>query len=217
VSRLRWGLVKFGLVGATAIVLAVVYALGVSWWFAPLAAVDGNGRLGYLLFDVQGIAPIGYTLFALALGIFAGTVWHRMLPAMGATLAGFAVVRILVETLARPRYMAARTASIPIASTRQFNEFSGDWVSSSGVTNGDGKLVVPNSGMHCVTSGATHGQPSCGSDLLQQGLGPGPFSNWQQFQPADRFWAFQGIEVGIFVTLTALLLYVAIRRLRRIS
>lgn len=217
VSRMRWGLTKGGLVGAAAIVLAVGYALGVSWWFAPLAAVDGNGRLGYLIFDVQGIAPIGYTLFALALGIFASTVWHRMMPAMGVTLAGFVVVRVLVETLARPHYMTPETATSPITSTRELNEFSGNWISAQGVVNAKGTLVVPNGGMHCPSAGGTHGQPSCSHELVQQGLGPGPFSNWEQYQPADRFWAFQGIEVGIFVVLAALLLYVAIRRLRRIS
>jgi hypothetical protein len=37
------------------------------------------------------------------------------------------------------------------------------------------------------------------------------------YQPADRFWAFQGIETGIFVALAVLLLYLAIRRIRRIA
>ncbi|MFE4256434.1 ABC transporter permease [Streptomyces sp. NPDC056910] len=89
VSRLRWALVKFGLVGAVTVLLAVAYALGVSWWYEPLAA-NGNGRFGYLWFEVQGIAPIGYTLFAVSLGIFAGTFARRVLPAMAVTLAGFA-------------------------------------------------------------------------------------------------------------------------------
>jgi ABC-2 family transporter len=215
VSRLRWGLVKFGLIGALAIVLAVVYALGVSWWFGPLVA-NGIGRLTYIVFDVQGIAPVGYTLFALALGIFAGTVWHRMLPAMGVTLGGFAVVRILTEVLARPRYMSPETASSPITSSRRLNDYTGDWVQKGGIINGNGKLVLSNQGMSC--SGAPKGATAhCGDQLVQQGLGPGPFSNWEQYQPADRFWAFQGIEVGIFVVLAAILVYVAIRRLRRIA
>jgi ABC-type multidrug transport system ATPase subunit len=38
-----------------------------------------------------------------------------------------------------------------------------------------------------------------------------------QYQPGDRFWAFQGIETVIFVALAALLLYLAIRRIRRIA
>jgi hypothetical protein len=48
------------------------------------------------------------------------------------------------------------------------------------------------------------------------GVGPGSY-NWQLYQPAVRFWAFQGIETGIFVALAAVLMYLAIRRIRRIA
>jgi hypothetical protein len=37
------------------------------------------------------------------------------------------------------------------------------------------------------------------------------------YQPGDRFWLFQGIETAIFVALAGLLLYLAIRRVRRIA
>ncbi|MBL1097776.1 ABC transporter permease [Streptomyces coffeae] len=220
VTRLRWALVTFGLVGTFVTVLAVVYALGVSWWFAPLAAA-GGGRLSYTAFDIQGIAPIGYSLFALALGIFAGTVCRKVLPAMGVTLAGYALVRILIETLARPRYLAPRTLSVPITSNQQFNTLSGDWIYSQGVINANGKLVVPNTTYTCGappgSAHASHGAASCGSNLVQQGLGPAPFKNWIQYQPADRFWAFQTIETVAFLALAALLLYLAVRRLRLIA
>ena len=54
---------------------------------------------------------------------------------------------------------------------------------------------------------------ACGAEL---GLQPGAY-NWQLYQPADRFWLFQGIETGIFVVLALLLLYLAVRRIRRIA
>jgi hypothetical protein len=59
--------------------------------------------------------------------------------------------------------------------------------------------------------------PSCGDQLIQQGLGPAPFGNWMRYQPSSRFWAFQGIETGIFLALTALLLYLAVCHIRRIA
>jgi hypothetical protein len=61
------------------------------------------------------------------------------------------------------------------------------------------------------------GGGACGSELTTQGLGPGPYSNWMQYQPGSRFWAFQSIETGIFLVLTVLLLYLAVRRIRRIA
>jgi ABC-type transport system involved in multi-copper enzyme maturation permease subunit len=224
VSRRHWALVKFGLLGAITLLLAAAYALGMTWWFGPLVA-NGGGRLTPISFDVQGIAPIGYTLFAVALGIFASTMWKKILPAMGATLAGFVVVRVLVETLARPQYLRPLTASLPITGSEQFNNDSGAWISSSGIVNGTGRLVMPNAFIGCASPGGnasvSGAVPSstdpCGGGLLSQGLGPAPFSNWVQYQPASRFWEFQGIETGIFLALSAILLYLAIRRIRRIS
>ncbi|NUL04276.1 ABC transporter permease subunit [Streptomyces lunaelactis] len=212
VGRLRWALVKFGLVGAVTILLAVLYALGVSWWYAPMAA-NGNGRFGYLWFDVQGIAPIGYTLFAVALGIFAGTLSRRVLPAMAITLAGFAVVRIAVETLARDHYMSAKTLTYGLASTQGPNPASHDWVLSQGLRDADGKLVLENASVGCPP--ATDAS-SCMREMAERGLGPGS-SNWQLYQPGDRFWAFQAIETGIFLTLAVLLALLAIRRIRHIA
>jgi hypothetical protein len=148
VSRKHWALVKFGVVGAITLVLSAAYTLGMDWWSQPLVA--NGGRMGPIVFDIEGIAPIGYTLFAVALGILASTMWKKVLPAMGVTLAGYAAVRILIETLARPYYMSPLTASIPITSTEQFNDATGDWIMSNGVINGAGKLVLPNTGIGCA-------------------------------------------------------------------
>jgi hypothetical protein len=211
VSRRRWAATEFGLVGAVALIFATAYALGADWWSGPLIA--GGGRMGQLVFDFEGVVPIAYTLFAVALGVLVGAVSKKVLPAMGVSLAGYVVVRVLIEVFARPRYQSPLTASFPVASNDQFNT-PGAWTSSQGIVNGAGKLVQPNSFMTCAGSGGTG---SCGDQLAQQGLGPAPFSNWQQYQPASRFWEFQGIEAGIFLALTAILVCLAFRRVRGIS
>jgi hypothetical protein len=205
VSRLHWVLVKFGLVGGITAVLAVGYALGVSWWFRPLVSAS-TGRLGYISFDVQGIVPIAYTLFALALGVFAGAFWHRVLPAMGIALVGFTVVRVAVEVLARPRYLPAQSLTFSPDGNQTPNMASGDWVLSRGVRNAAGEMVSPGAEI------GPCGPGGCGSNEA----GPGSY-NWQQYQPGDRFWTFQGIETGIFVLLTAALVFFAFRRLRTLA
>lgn len=206
VGRLRWALVKFGLVGAITTVLAVGYALGVSWWFQPLVRAS-TGRLTYVAFDVQGIVPIAYTLFALALGVFAGTWWRKVVPAMGIALVGFAAVRVAIEVLARPRYLPAQTLSFGASDGRTPNPASGDWVMSQGIRNAAGDLVLPGAQMAC-------GPRGCGDD--GGGAGPGAY-NWMEYQPGDRFWTFQAIETGIFVVLAAALVYFALRRLRTVA
>ncbi|MEU7773457.1 transporter [Micromonospora taraxaci] len=213
VGRTRWALMKFGLVGAGALVLATVYGLGVSWWVDPLNKAAHEGRLGMIVFDLQGIAPIGYTVFAVALGVFAGTVWKRMLPAMGITLAGYIGVRAAVELLARPHYQPARTQTFPIMGDGPPVVSRGDWILTQGIRNSDGTLVAENMRIQCPTGGKGPDGRVCGAEL---GLDSGAY-NWQLYQPADRFWLFQGIETGIFVALALLLLYLAVRRIRRIA
>ncbi|GIG55779.1 transporter [Longispora fulva] len=214
ISRRRWALVKFGLVGSVTLAVAVVYGLGMSWWLAPLGQSGHPSRFDVLLFDMQGIAPIGYTVFAVALGVFAGTVWHKVLPAMAATLTGFVGVRIALTTLARPHYLPARILTYPVkGAVLQPNRTLGDWVQSFGVRDATGKLVAANSEIACSADATASGTTDCGAGL---GIGPGAY-NWQQYQPAGRFWLFQGIETGIFLALAGLLLYLAIRRIRRIA
>ena len=223
VSRRRWALVKFGLIGAATVVVSAVYTFGMDWWSAPLVA--NGSRLGPVEFDIAGAAAIAYTLFAVALGIFAGTQWRKVLPAMGVTLAGYAVVRVLIETLARPRYLSPLTSSLPITGSEQLNNVSGAWIYSNGITNGAGKLVMANTTISCggrggnvsVSGAVPNSTDPCDGGLLSQGLGPGPFSNTMRYQPASRFWEFQGIESGIFLALAAILIYLAIRRIRRVA
>lgn len=207
VSRTRWALVKFGLIGGFTLLVAVVYALGVSWWFTPLVGAVST-RLEYLAFDVQGVVPVAYTLFAVALGIFAGTHWRKVLPAMGVALAGFAVVRVGVEVLARPRYLPAESLTYALGRTDTTVNFaSGNWVQSQGIRDGAGKLIMPDAKIGACPETDSF----CSREI--QSMGPGAH-NWELYQPGDRFWLFQGIETGIFLALTALLLALAVRRLR---
>ncbi|MEV1331319.1 transporter [Micromonospora costi] len=212
ISRQRWALVKVGTVGAVVLSLAVCYGLGMSWWVDPLTKTAHEGRFGFIVFDLQGVVPIGYTLFAVALGIFAGTVWRRMLPAMAVTLFGYVGVRAVVEVLARPRFQPAETLTFPVSGTEP-QVTRGDWILSSGVRNADGKMVLNDGNLMCPPPDRMPPGKTCGEEL---GLGPGAY-NWQLYQPADRFWLFQGIETGIFVALALLLVYLAVRRIRRIA
>ncbi|WP_435207904.1 transporter [Micromonospora sp. bgisy143] len=213
VGRARWALVKFGLVGVGVVLVAALYGLGISWWVEPLTSAAREGRLGLIVFDLQGIVPIGYTLFAVALGIFAGTVWKRMLPAMGITLAGFIGVRAAVEILARPHYQPARTQTFPIEGDGPADIGRGDWILTQGVRNPDGTMIAEDTRIQCPSGMKGPDGRVCGAEL---GVEPGAY-NWQLYQPADRFWLFQSIETGIFVALAALLLYLAVRRVRRIA
>ena len=111
VTRRRWAVAKFTLIIAGAGLLAGAYALVMSWWVTPLVLANA-ARFEYLAFDLEGMVPVAHTLFAVALGILAGTVSRRVLPAMAVTLVGYAGVRLAVAFV-RPHFRATRRAAIP--------------------------------------------------------------------------------------------------------
>jgi hypothetical protein len=219
VSRRHWALVKIGFVAAVTLAAATAYGLGMSWWLVPLVQADGGEGFKYFVFDMQGVVPIGYTLFAVALGVFAGAYWPRTLTAMAVTLTGFAGLRIALTVLARPRYLPAYTRTDLVATSADDPKtVAGDWVLGHGVRDAGGTLVMPGGRVGAFKGPGTGGE-ACSPDAAAAcptRWGAGAY-NWELYQPAGRFWLFQGIETGIYAGLAVLLLYLAVRRIRRIA
>jgi len=217
ITRLRWTLVKFGLIGAGVAVLAVGYSALLTWWVGPIARVT-EGRLGAVFFDEQALVPVAYTLFALALGVFAGTVWRKTLAAMAVTLVGFLGLRLIVLFLVRPRFFEPLTRKFALTSDQEPNRLLGDWVFGNGVHSASGEEIAPNAQVHCgglePVPGASAAPTPPPDDPCVLEYGAGAY-NQQTYHPADRFWPFQFIEAGIFVALAALLLGLAIYQIRR--
>jgi hypothetical protein len=223
VSRRRWALVKFGLVGAGTVLAAAAYALLLTWWRAPLDQVAGGtavgNRFGYLLFDLEGLVPIGYTLFAVALGVFAGAVTRRTQAAMAVTLVGYMATRLLVEILARPRFLAPLRRTYPVIGSLEANPLGGDWIIRAAVHNAEGaKLAGGTFGNYssalCPPTTTITPAPTTSTNPCVLQYGEGAY-NLQVFHPADRYWLFQGIETALFVALAVLLLLAAVHWVRR--
>jgi hypothetical protein len=93
-------------------------------------------RFASFFFDVDGVVVFGYALFALALGVFAGAVTGRLLPAMATTIVGFVGIRLLVMLAARIRYLPTETRvlenTLDLAIPQMRNDFSGDWIVAAG-------------------------------------------------------------------------------------
>lgn len=123
----------------------------------------GGTRFGYFFFDLQGPALVGYTLFAVALGMFAGALVKRTLPAMALTLTGYLVIRFAVEVLVRPNFLPLphRTwpLTLPPTARTRTTRSSTNRPAASGCSNGSRpasscSLPPPCSPRRCTGSGA---------------------------------------------------------------
>jgi hypothetical protein len=216
VTRMRWLAVRTGwLLLGTAAFTGAVSAL-VTWWSGPANAQQANG-FNPGRFDIMGIAPVGYAVFAVALGIAAGAVLRRVLPAIAVTVAGFIAVRAAIFTVARPHYQAAVTHVYGL--TQNWAPAGAAWQVASGT-------VAPGGARIGITDGPAIGPnvpsvvipTSCRGPSDQAALACMQSAGFRQFvtyQPADRYWLFQGIEAGIFVALAAALIAVAFAVLYR--
>ena len=212
VTRRRWLTVKTGwLLLAAAAWGGAVSAL-VTWWSGPNNALQLDAFKPDR-FDIQGIVPVGYALFAMALGITAGTLLRRTLPALAVTLGVFVALRIVIAELLRPHYMTAVTVIYPL--NRGYQPQGAFWQVAQGVVAPGGQLIGPQNGAVYDNVPANAIPASCqslvnGDELgrLASCLQRAGLRQFLTYQPASRFWAFQGIEFGIFVVLAAALIAV---------
>ena len=113
VTRTRWLAVKLGLGAVASAAIAGLLSLIVSWWSSKLDYVNAD-PFNSLRFGVRDVVPIGYAVFAFALGLTAGLLFRRMLPAMLIALVGFVAAREAVTAWVRPHLFTPLHQSLPI-------------------------------------------------------------------------------------------------------
>jgi len=206
--------VKLGLVGLLAMVTAGLLTLMVTWWSSPLDMAFNAGenerlnltRLGPILFDTRDITPVGYAAFAFAIGVTAGVLTQRTVPAMGAALAGFAAVQLawpiwIRQHLIAPVHTVVALDPANIFQVKTINNiivlsavpnFSqrGAWVLSSRIVDQSGRTPHISAPAICLGSNMQACQAWIGRLHLRQIV---------TYQPASRFWDFQWAETAIFL------------------
>jgi hypothetical protein len=222
VTRKRWLAVKIGWMLLAAVIWGGVISALVTWWASPTNAEQLNqfdpGR-----FDIMGIVPVGYSVFAVALGVTAGALLRRTLPALAVTLAGFIAARVVITLWLRSHYISAVTTTYNVLGN--FTPKGAYWQFASGVLGPNGQqLPQPNNTQYFDNIPQAYLPRACSEVTGPNGGNPTPacvqalshFHAYLTYQPGDRFWAFQGIETAIFVVLAAALIAVtAVTLLRR--
>jgi hypothetical protein len=203
VTRRRWLSVKAGWLLLAGAVFGGAVGGIVSWWYAPLNALYHNQFIpGY--FDIQGIVPIGYAVFAVALGIAAGALIGRSVPAIALTAGVFFAIRMLITYWVRVHYLPAVTTIYSV--TQNLAGKGALWSLSEGIvlpggqrstslTVGPGYIIGPGAVPASCPTARISSVLTCMAHL--------GYHSFAIYQPGYRFWPFQFIETGIFVVLAA--------------
>ena len=252
VTRTRWLAVKLAIGGLTAMAITEALSLTQTWWAAPIsrAVADGasvgvaQSRFSQLNFATHGITPLGYAAFAFALGVVAGALIRRTIPAMAVTLAIFAALQVAMPLWVRPDLAPPVRTVIPVTSLGAagpsqtgpggdtFTLYAttvpgqpGAWLLSSGPVNtaGQATSATPTA---CASAGSTGPGGGPQGNAFLPGQGPAAFvaclashgiREAITYQPASRYWRFQATETAIYLALALALAGYCFRRLRRLS
>jgi len=200
VTRGRWIATRFSVAVVTALAAAGLLAVLFTWYRAPLDHVFG--RFDGTSFDLEGTVSLGYVLFALGLGLAAGVVWRRTAPAVIASFLAYVACRLFVDGWLRQRFVT------PLSATWSLNargpNLANSWVLSSGLSDRMGHPFTASFGavQACARAGAKGTKELNVECLARHGGG----YNHAIWQPASRFWEFQGIETALFGGMALLLL-----------
>ena len=239
ITRARWLAVKLTLIGVVAMAVTEALSLLQGWWAAPIgkavglggsASIMSEGRFGSFVFPTHGITPLGYAAFGFALGVTAGLLIRRAIPAMAVTLAIFAAVQVATPLWIRPHLIPPNRTIATIEAT-QSNAFPTGgstiavtatsvpgqpyaWLISSGAVNAAGQPVTApaacESALPHVLSG---GSPKWDNCLASHGIRVA-----ESYQPLSRYWPLQLTETGLFLALALALAGLCFWRLgRRLS
>jgi hypothetical protein len=230
-SRVRWIVAKLAILAIVLTALALAFSVLFTWWYGPWLTITGRMNPSQA-YEVSGLVFAARTLFAFMLGALVGTLIRRTVPAVAATVAAWLAVVVpsmiwLRHLIEKPvTLLASGAGRTPIAI-----EFSNANSISLGTDPPHGAWEIARwaqdaTGHHLSSSeifallqraNFNLGPPPGGPAQAGPARGPAPdissFTTWLSqhgyrlgvsYQPANRFWHFQGVEAAAYVLLALL-------------
>ncbi|NUR97544.1 MAG: ABC transporter permease subunit [Kribbellaceae bacterium] len=199
-------------------------------------------RMFPLQFGARGLVPVGYAAFAFAFGVAMGLVIRRTVVALAVTLTVVILVEVLAPSLIRPHLLAPTESYLTVSqdNIRGFGMTGpngkilqievavgvvGAWKFYDRTVDRAGKPVssLPDWVVDCAPAAPP---PGNGSVSFQGNVSPKAAACYQRladegyrqrlkYFAADRFWALQWREFGLFFALALLLAGFSFWRIRR--
>ena len=169
-----------------------------------------------ITFDLRGVAVAGWTLVAFAIGVLAGVLIRRVVPAMFATIAAWSGLALVTAVYLRRHYeppLVTHTPNLPSAAwvlTQSWAQ-GGKPVSSSAINQILQKIgatiASPGQlGRHPPQARKARPANAAKHRILRSTSSTTELRFSASYQPASRFWSFQWIEGGWLLALSLLLM-----------
>jgi ABC-type transport system involved in multi-copper enzyme maturation permease subunit len=232
ISRTRWLVTKWLFAAVGLLALSSLFELVVNWWFGHVHVAYigvllfsqgyGSDHIQPTLFNVTGVVPTAYVLFAFSLGVALGAVIRRTPWAIAATVVAYGLAALVMVTAVRPNLMpqtfvaySTQAGTSPL-SLGQGTLDRAPWVLGFGYRYAPGYKVSFNSpsadaaGRECqvLTEGPTlNPYDRC---ITDHHLQAGEF-----YQAADHYWPLQWREAAIYLGASIILFGIGLWSVRR--
>ncbi|MGO8863848.1 MAG: ABC transporter permease subunit [Acidimicrobiales bacterium] len=223
-GRRRWTLAKLASLGVVVTAVAAAITVLMSWYYRPYfpaaspalyvskeLPIGTSSPFAPGLFDLRGITFAAWTLAAFAIGVLAGVLIRRVVPAIVATLVLYTGLAFAVGAFLRQHYLAPLvTSKLSIPGSAWV--ITQQWFTKSGRPASPAALnqVLLKAPGQLFGKGGVPKSVTVWQYLAQHG-----FTQLTTYQPASRFWPFQWIEGGWLLALSVLLIAVTVWLVRR--
>jgi hypothetical protein len=204
IGRLRWTLGKLVPLAVLVTAASGAFSLVFSWYDQPFVGAGYAIPFSTRVFDLIGIAFAAWTLAAFAIGVLAGMLIRRVVPAIAATLGVYAGLALATGLFLREHYLTPLATNAP--DLPAFSWAVSQWYSK------DGAFAFPARGSQFVEAvmrlcnGGNQNGPGADFASPAQCLSQHGYLVLTNYQPGSRFWPFQWIEGGWLFVLSGLLI-----------
>ena len=219
VSRRKWLTTKLAWALGFALLYGIVLVVLVTWWSRTLNTLNSY-RFVQGHFETQGLMPVAYSIFFTCVGFMTGAWFRKTLLSIGITFAVFVLCMAGFANWIRPHYITpitVTTAMGPGVIDKKIPD--GAWVLRRDIIDKNNKVFnsfdIGNMPAECqqltqnirVPDGSHVARVKAeGGDPVDDCLNTAGFHQIARYQPSYRYWDFQRIEAGIYLSFSILLI-----------
>jgi len=192
----RWLAARIGFMLGVVVLSSVVLIALAAYWRHPLDLL--GGRVDPTAFDLEGIVPFAYALFAASLVLAIGSITRRTGLAVAGGFGAYLLARLLMRSLREHLIPPVHALTHPPDGPAGIRHA---WVISQSYSGPHGSAAAYAVLRKCLTNDGDLNSHCIAQHHI--------LSSWI-YQPASRFWPLQAIEGGVFLALSAVCLALAV-------